>query len=360
MKFFLFVFFALSGIVHAAPAEFDLSNVFARGMMLQREARNPVFGRADAGAAVSVSFNGQQKETVADANGNWLIWLDPMPPADQGLELVAQAGARTVKVPGILIGDVWIAAGDYGLAKEMSPAARKLTDGEREPDIRMYLCRMGVSPYPVSRHPMPSMYIRADQDGMKKFSSILYAFARTIRKAEKVPVGFFNSSGRFSLTGAMPAQSAPYLKHPGNQDLAAAMRKTLPGEEDGKAAYTAYARAMRAWINDARERVRAGRHPDLAPEIPNAGLAFGGDFNARIHPVRLFPVKGVIWYYHDRESYPGGAPQTFDRYRALIQGWREVLGNPELPFYFVQHHHPGGVEKNPGKQSDLPLVQSEL
>lgn len=56
-------------------------------------------------------------------------------------------------------------------------------------------------------------------------------------------------------------------------------------------------------------------------------------YNAMIHPLRVMPVKGVLWYQgcanvgRDRQYEP--------LFKALINDWRE-LWKTEFPFYFVQ------------------------
>ncbi len=51
---------------------------FADNMVLQRGMAVPVWGTADAGERVTVSFAGQTKSTTADAAGKWFVTLDPM------------------------------------------------------------------------------------------------------------------------------------------------------------------------------------------------------------------------------------------------------------------------------------------
>lgn len=60
-------------------------------------------------------------------------------------------------------------------------------------------------------------------------------------------------------------------------------------------------------------------------------------YNAMIHPLQRFPVKGVIWY--QGETNAGSAASAL-KYRtqfpALIQSWRAERGQPQLPFLWVQ------------------------
>lgn len=68
-------------------------------------------------------------------------------------------------------------------------------------------------------------------------------------------------------------------------------------------------------------------------------------YNAMIHPLQPYPVRGVIWY--QGESNAGSVEQAL-RYReqfpAMIRQWRAQWNAPELPFLWVQlaSWHSGG------------------
>ena len=62
-----------------AHAAVKPASIFADHMVLQRDQSVPVWGTADVGEVVTISFAGQTKTATADAKGHWLIKLDPMP-----------------------------------------------------------------------------------------------------------------------------------------------------------------------------------------------------------------------------------------------------------------------------------------
>lgn len=57
-------------------------------------------------------------------------------------------------------------------------------------------------------------------------------------------------------------------------------------------------------------------------------------FNAMIHPLVKFPIKGVIWY--QGENNVTRAYQYRTLFPALINDWRKQWGLGDFPFYFVQ------------------------
>ena len=56
----------------------ELATPFTENMILQRQAEVPVWGWAKPGSEVAVSFAGQKKTAKADANGKWMLKLDPL------------------------------------------------------------------------------------------------------------------------------------------------------------------------------------------------------------------------------------------------------------------------------------------
>lgn len=63
--------------------------------------------------------------------------------------------------------------------------------------------------------------------------------------------------------------------------------------------------------------------------INASALYFG-----QIHPVQNFNLRGAIWY--QGESNVGRAEEYSRLFPALIQDWRKLFRNPEMPFLFVQ------------------------
>ena len=56
----------------ASSAE-QLNGTFGDHMVLQRDSKVPVSGVADAGEKITVLFQSQKKETVADSKGKWSV-----------------------------------------------------------------------------------------------------------------------------------------------------------------------------------------------------------------------------------------------------------------------------------------------
>ncbi len=73
------------------------------------------------------------------------------------------------------------------------------------------------------------------------------------------------------------------------------------------------------------------------PEKPNQNAGVNRPtvlYNGMIHPLLPYGIKGAIWY--QGESNAGRAYQYRSLFKALIEDWRNVWGEGDFPFLFVQ------------------------
>lgn len=59
-------------------------------------------------------------------------------------------------------------------------------------------------------------------------------------------------------------------------------------------------------------------------------------YNAMIHPLIGYPLRGIVWYQGEQNALPGLAVAYRDQLKALIQSWRAQWKQPALPFLWVQ------------------------
>ena len=114
----------LISLSHFVLADIKLPNVIGSGMVLQRDMQVPVWGWADKGENVSVTFAGQTKKTKADENGKWIVKLDPLKANGNGSTLTI-IGNNKINLENILVGEVWICSGqsnmEWSVRQSMNP-----------------------------------------------------------------------------------------------------------------------------------------------------------------------------------------------------------------------------------------------
>ncbi|MFT3754637.1 MAG: sialate O-acetylesterase [Pseudoxanthomonas sp.] len=60
-------------------------------------------------------------------------------------------------------------------------------------------------------------------------------------------------------------------------------------------------------------------------------------YNAMIHPLQPYPLRGVIWYQGENNAYTLQAASEYRRqFPAMIEQWRAQWQSPALPFLWVQ------------------------
>lgn len=85
--------------------------LFGDHMVLQQDSKIAVYGNADAGESVEVSFAGQNVKTAAGPDGKWIVYLKPIKPNSAGQPLTV-TGRNKIVYDDVVVGDVW-GIGDF-------------------------------------------------------------------------------------------------------------------------------------------------------------------------------------------------------------------------------------------------------
>lgn len=128
------------------------SPIFRSNMVLQRGTAVPVFGTADAGAAISVQFIGQLTSTIADANGKWRVDLPGMPATTSPQVMTVSSNGITITFTGVQVGEVWLCSGQSNMGFPLSNAnggAAAITAAANH-NIRLFRMTAGSGPASTS------------------------------------------------------------------------------------------------------------------------------------------------------------------------------------------------------------------
>src|SRR5471032_3357650 len=95
---------------YTVRADVKLPAIFGDHMVLQQEAKLPVWGWADPGEKIIVTFGAAKAETTAGADGKWRADLPAVPAGTPPGTLVV-AGKNTITLSDVLVGEVWLCSG---------------------------------------------------------------------------------------------------------------------------------------------------------------------------------------------------------------------------------------------------------
>lgn len=181
--------------VAAAETAGLLHPLFQDHAVLQRDQPIAVWGQARAGEVVSVTFAGQAVTTHADATGRWQATL-PATGAGGPYTLEAAAGPRHESVRDVLVGDVWLCAGQSNMEL---PVWRSLNAASEIaaatiPRIRLFTVPHAAAVQGQAHFNGRVAWAPTTPDAVRDFSAACFYFARELQRTVDVPMGLIQAA----------------------------------------------------------------------------------------------------------------------------------------------------------------------
>ena len=122
-------------------ADITLAKIFSDHMVLQRNSKVPINGTADPQQALDISFNQKSYQTTADSSGAWSTTIE-IPKSGGPFELVVAAveGQPKVVVSDILVGEVWLCAGEANMNFKVAESLNSENEIELSKTFPIYAC----------------------------------------------------------------------------------------------------------------------------------------------------------------------------------------------------------------------------
>jgi sialate O-acetylesterase len=109
-------------------------------------------------------------------------------------------------------------------------------------------------------------------------------------------------------------------------------------DKDYRAGLKKHLSEQKNWINHVEKALLEEKKIPPQPEIPlhpnHYPQAPTALYNAMVHPLIRFAIRGAIWYQGESNRNDGHV--YTQKMKALINGWRSVWGLGDFPFYYVQ------------------------
>lgn len=299
----------------------------------------PVWGRAEAGESVTVSFAGQTRETKTAADGSWEVMLPALPAGTRGtLEI---RGSKTITLDDVVAGEIWLCSGQSNMVWNVSGSVRASEEiaAADFPDIRQFAVPLAPAAEPQDAfHLGTAVWQQATPANVGNFSAVGYFFARHLHRELKVPVGIINSS--FGGTMIQPWMTPESIRTwDGYTGLMEQKRAKIAAWPQVKAQAD---EAMRQWQLAAEAAKAEGRdappRPNNMPQAPDAGQCMPENlYCGMIHPLIRLPIHGALWYQGESNAQGEAAARQYaELQRRLITGWRKAWNCGEFPFLYVQ------------------------
>jgi sialate O-acetylesterase len=283
--------------VNPLKAQVKLAPLFTDNMVLQQQSKAAVWGWASSRKTVSItpSWNRKTISAKADQSGKWKIILET--PRAGGPFTLTVSDGEAITLKNVMIGEVWLCAGQSNMEMPMKGFKGQPVAGSNEAilkstnkNIRVYTVPRGAATTPQDTS-KKSEWKEAHPESISNFSATAYFFGKDVQALLDVPVGLITVS-----YGGSPAESWMDAA-----TLGAFPEMKIPGAND------------------------TIKSPNRTPTTL---------YNAMLHPVIGYGIKGIIWY--QGESNYDRPDQYEALFPAMVNQWRTQWKAGSLPFYFAQ------------------------
>ncbi|MCH2124155.1 MAG: sialate O-acetylesterase [Pirellulaceae bacterium] len=311
--------------------------IFGDQMILQRGLAAPIWGWANPDEEVTVRFATQEHAVIADHLGRWQVRLMPLK-ADRAGRTLEISATNKITYQDVLVGDVWICSGqsnmEWQVQRSLNGKAEIAT--AKHPTMRIFNVPGHVtSPLPLRE--IAGHWQAVTPHTIGGFSAVGYFFGRELHLQTMVPIGLIGSNwGGTRIEPWTPPAGIRLAKELKGFDEF--INRFDPETPTGKETWRQFIEDTQAWVTKASHALETGDllPPPVTPPLDNHAGVPTAIYNAMIHPLVPFGIRGAIWYQGEANGNEG--LEYFFKMKALLGGWRHVFGHGDFPlyFYFVQ------------------------
>lgn len=314
----LFLAFAALSAMGNLSAKVVLPTHFTDNMVLQQNRILTLKGTASPRNTVTLTTGwGKEAQAEADWLGHFTMQIETPKASNKPYELVFDDG-ETTRLQNVLVGEVWLGSGQSNMEMPLEGWGKVLNYKEEiqnanYPKIRLLQVKKVVSYEPQEQVQLNmGGWQECSPEYVANFSALCYFYALRLWEELQIPIGVIDNDWGGTPAEAWVSREALACV----TGIGEMMQKYKELGYDGKAIDSYIKGSKTVWANLAQSN-----HPSVL-------------YNAMIHPLIDFPIKGVIWYQGC--SNVGRSEQHTPLFQTLIHDWRRLFKQPEMPFYFVQ------------------------
>ena len=192
-----FIFTSLLLTSSTIWADVQIPAVLDSHMVIQQEKPVVLWGKAEPGEEIKVTFGNDTGVTKANTEGNWHVKL-PARKASAKPATITIKGNNKIELTDVLVGEVWVGSGQSNMEWQLQRTqnSKEAIAAANHPQIRLLHVKKVQTPEPAWD------IVKNDKLGWKpctsenipQFSGVLYYFGKKLHEELKVPIGLINSS----------------------------------------------------------------------------------------------------------------------------------------------------------------------
>jgi sialate O-acetylesterase len=174
-------------------AKIIVAGIFSNNMVLQRNAKIPIWGWAAANERVTVQFHLQTKSVITDQNGKWMLRLDKENAG--GPYVLKVIGSTVIVIKNVLVGDVWICSGQSNMEWTVgqSDNAKIEIAAANYPNIRHIKIPKEINSIPNTDIKNSNWNVCSPAT-VADFTGVGYFYAKNLYDKLHIPIGLINAS----------------------------------------------------------------------------------------------------------------------------------------------------------------------
>jgi sialate O-acetylesterase len=223
-------------------ANIKLPALVGDNMILQRDKDIHLWGWAGPNEKIKLLFMGQEKEVVAESEGQWSIVLSPLQAG--GPYEMTFIGENTISLKNIYVGDVWLASGQSNMEFELSKSqgAKKNIATSYNDQIHLFTVKRKMSFTPETDVVSDGWKI-CSPGTVKDFSAVAYYFGKELYEKYRIPIGLISSNWGGSTAEA-------WISKDGLKEFPAFLENANELEKFDNDAYRTFKKTVRTWEHD--------------------------------------------------------------------------------------------------------------
>lgn len=278
-------------------AAIKLPSILSDDMVLQQKSVVKLWGTSSVKKNITVkaSWTNTLFSCTTKTDGSWELSLFT-PKGSFEKHSITISDGNAITLTNILIGEVWLCAGQSNMAmtysgyrnQPIANAKEDLETANEDSGIRMFNVEKTASYSPATT--VKGKWLNSNPKNASMFSVVGYTYAKQLQKTLNCPVGIINSSyGGSTIEGWLNQSTVQkYEDYPFNANI-----------------------------------------PDSLSHIRPCVM-----FQGMIRPIRNYQIKGFVWY--QGEGNVGRSGTYSQKLQDLAYLWRFTFDNPDLPFYVVE------------------------
>ena len=297
---------AMMGLSVSASARIRLPEQLGDHCVLQQNTQANLWGEAAANSKVTVktSWSKDKYTVMAGADGRWKLAVSTPAGSYEPQTVVISDRDGSVTLSDVLIGEVWLAGGQSNMEMPLMGFHSCPVEGAVEAILTSSQYRNKVREVKIPKTASPEVqeyvsgrWVETNPATAREFTATGWFFATMLNAALDVPVGIIACNWGGSAVESWLPKDIVYT-YPEN---------TIPnGQHD-------YEIVPQGWYHHMSNYVM---------------------YNAMLHPVSNYTIKGFIWY--QGETNAGLYDYYAERLATMVSVWRELWGEGDIPFYEVE------------------------